>query len=521
MQKHEVEHLTLFSVVALPVLGWVTGAYIANIPLSPLPSAVTVALQMTKHNFWLAGGAGGGLLLALVTNWLLRTYGYDGFNGAAYLRWMRGTRIANWHSVKGLVNSANKRENNRRCKDGLTALPPIMIGNMPMPIHLENRNMMICASTGAGKSVSMESMIASAIKRRDKMVIVDPNGSYYSKFSFVGDTILNPYDTRTAGWSVFNEIQGSHDFERMAKSIIPPQIDANDEQWCGYARNVLADTMKKLSETGNPDQELLVKMLVRDDSEVIRGFLADTDSQGYFGENAEKAVASIRFIMNKYVRGLRGMTKGDFSIQKWINDPNSGNLFITWREDMRVAQLPMVATWIDTICATILSSEPMGDSRLWLFLDELESLGKLECFIPAATKGRKHGLRMVGSIQDWAQLDETYGRDAAKTLLACFRNYLIFGASNAYNSDKASEILGDQEVERWRVTHNMNLNGGGRSRHLSHEKERIIMDSEISNLNDLTGYIMFAEDFPVAKISLLYGNYSKRAVAIETKGAAC
>ncbi|MEN9119255.1 type IV secretion system DNA-binding domain-containing protein, partial [Xanthomonas euvesicatoria] len=105
--------------------------------------------------------------------------------------------------------------------------------------------------------------------------------------------------------------------------------------------------------------------------------------------------------------------------------------------------------------------------RLWLFLDELESLGRLESFVPAATKGRKHGLRMAASIQDWAQLDETYGKDAAKTLLGCFRNYLIFGASNALNADKASEILGKQHVERIQITTNAGgIGGGGRSRHV-------------------------------------------------------
>jgi hypothetical protein len=76
---------------------------------------------------------------------------------------------------------------------------------MPMPLHLENRNTMLCASTGAGKSVAMESMIASALRRRDKMAIIDPNGTYYSKFSFEGAIILNPYDKRSTGWSVFND----------------------------------------------------------------------------------------------------------------------------------------------------------------------------------------------------------------------------------------------------------------------------------------------------------------------------
>lgn len=523
MQKHEAENATLLFGISLPIAGWLAGTYAANVPLRPLPEALTAALHVTPHNPLIAGGVVLGLGLAATTGYLFHEYGDDGFRGARYHRWLRGARMANWHSVKHQVKAANRRENRRLRSEikGAKDLPPITIGRMPMPLHLENRNTLICATIGAGKSVAMESMIASAVKRRDKMAVVDPNGTFYSKFSFPGDTILNPFDRRSVGWTIFNEIRGVHDFDRMASSIIPPQVDPGDEQWCAYARDVLADTMRKLVETNNPDQDTLVNLLVREDGEVIRAFLANTDSQGYFRENAEKAIASIQFMMNKYVRPLRFMSKGEFSLYKWVHDPNAGNLFITWREDMRKAQRPLVATWIDTICATIMSipdsSAPLT-RRLWLFLDELESLGKLESFVPAATKGRKHGLRMAASIQDWAQLDETYGKDAARTLLGCFRNYLIFGGSNALNTDKASEILGKHQVERIQITTNAGSGGGGRSRNIvTSPPEPVVMDSEISFLKDLEGYVMFGEDFPIAKIRLPYVKYPHRATAIEIK----
>ena len=518
MQKHEVENATLTAGLVFPAAGWVAGAYLGDVPLSPLPSALTQALNITPNSPYLVGGLVSGLLLAGGTAYLLKEYGDDGFRGARYWRWMRGSKMANWHTVRRKVNSVNAQTNRDmlRLKEVRKKLAPIMIGRMPMPLHLENRNTLICASIGTGKSVALESMICSAVKRRDRMAVIDPNGTFYSKFSFPGDIILNPFDRRSVGWTVFNEIKGVHDFDRMAKSIIPPQIDPNDEQWCSYARDVLADTMRKMVETDNPNQDTLVEMLVREDGDVIRNFLSNTDSQGYFRENAEKAIASIQFMMNRYVRPLRFMTKGDFSLHKWVNDPDAGNLFITWREDMRATQRPLVATWIDTICATILSIPDDGNfvsRRLWLFLDELESLGRLESFVPAATKGRKHGLRMAATIQDWAQLDEMYGRDAAKTLLGCFRNYLVFGASNAYNADKASQILGSQHVERMQIS-----TGGYRSRQIvPSPPEAVVMDSEISNLRDLQGYVMFAEDFPIAKIKLPYVRYPHRALAIDVR----
>ncbi len=360
-------------------------------------------------------------------------------------------------------------------------------------------------------------MIASALKRGDRMAVVDPNGTFYSKFSFKGDYILNPFDARSAGWTIFNEIRGIHDFNRMAKSIIPPQVDPSDEQWCAYARDVLSDTMRKLKETNNPNQDTLVNLLVREDGDTIRAFLANTDSEGYFRDNAEKAIASIQFMMNKYIRPLRYMSKGDFSIYQWVNDPNAGNLFITWREDMRDTMKPLVATWIDTICATILSSEPMTGKRLWLFLDELQSLGKLESFVPAATKGRKHGLRMVGSLQDWSQLNASYGRDDAETLLSCFRNYVILAAANAKNAGMASEILGSHDVKRWRKSYTAGKLT--RTEEVTRD-EPVVQASEISNLPDLVAYVKFGEDFPITKVKTPYIDYKERAQAIMITGQA-
>lgn len=516
MHKNDVDSATMTFGLGLPVVGWAAGAYLANMPFAPFPAAFKETLHSTLSNpimfstTALAAVMAGGLV------YYLNEYCDDGFRGERFMQHLRGTRMRNWHHVKSRVKSRNAKTNRERKKKGLEPSEPIMIGRLPMPLHLEDRGTMICASTGAGKSVAMEGMMASSIKRRDKMAVVDPNGTFYSKFGFKGDTILNPFDERSAGWTLFNEIRGVHDFDRMAKSVIPPQVDPGDEQWCAYARDVLADTMRKLMETNNPNQDTLVNLLVREDGDTIRAFLANTDSQGYFRDNAEKAVASIQFMMNKYIRPLRFMNKGDFSIYKWVHDPDAGNLFITWREDMRSNMQPLVAMWIDTICATILSFEPMTGKRLWLYLDELQSLGKLESFVPAATKGRKHGLRIVGSLQNWSQLNSSYGREEADTLLSCFRNYIILAAANSKNADMAMEILGKQEVRRMRVS----WTAGRPSRAQEIKAEHVVMDSEIANLDDLEAFVTFGESFPLSRIKLKHRSYQERNQAILVKGQA-
>ncbi|MEP9466211.1 TrwB protein, partial [Xanthomonas euvesicatoria] len=104
MQKHEVESATLLFGVGLPLAGWLAGTYIGNVPLSPFPQALTAALHATPNNPFIVGGVVAGLGLAASAAYLFHEYGDDGFRGAPYRRWMRGSKMANWHKVKSQVN---------------------------------------------------------------------------------------------------------------------------------------------------------------------------------------------------------------------------------------------------------------------------------------------------------------------------------------------------------------------------------------------------------------------------------
>lgn len=99
---------------------------------------------------------------------------------------------------------------------------------------------------------------------------------------------------------------------------------------------------------------------------------------------------------------------------------------------------------------------------------------------------------MVGSLQDWSQLNASYGRDDAETLL-CFRNYVILAAANAKNAGMASEILGSHDVKRWRKSYTAGKLT--RTEEVTRD-EPVVQASEISNLPDLVAYVKFGEDFP-------------------------
>jgi hypothetical protein len=64
----------------------------------------------------------------------------------------------------------------------------------------------------------------------------------------------------------------------------------------------LADTLRKLAPTHNPSQDTPVNRWAREEGDTLRGYLANTDPQGYLRDNAEIALARIQFMTNPYIR---------------------------------------------------------------------------------------------------------------------------------------------------------------------------------------------------------------------------
>jgi len=160
--------------------------------------------------------------------------------------------------------------------------------------------------------------------------------------------------------------------------------------------------------------------------------------------------------------------------------------------------------------------------RWWLVIDELASLEKLASLEDALTKGRKHGLRVVAGLQSVSQLSHIYGRELAQTLRASFRNLVVLGGSKTdpETAKEMSTALGEHEVARPEYTDSRNPGGNrGTSERLVRQNEAVVTPAQIQALPELTGYVGFAEDRPIAKFVLKPVNFAtKNAAFIERPG---
>ena len=467
--------------------GWWVGIHWAYyIPHDArLLTAMKLALLQTIFNWHILLPTIGGLLIGIVVFLLLFTLLKTNFNGAHFTYFLRGSRLCSEWMLRLHTFEFKKQ---------------LLIGKVRVPSDAKNLHFSVTGSTGGGKSQAIGSMIASVIET-SRVACIDPNGTYMSHFYKNGDIILNPFDKRTKTWTIFNEIRTAADCEHYAVCIIPKSPSTEQEQWNRMARVIVSETLLRLKTKGEGTTNRLTYWLTAATNVQLAVFLANSPAAGMF-HGADETLGSVRTVLTAYVKPHSYMPESQdgnsFSFRDWIEN-QSGNLWITWREQERQALLPLLSCWTDVIAASILSTFPKTD--LMFAVDELDSMQKLNYLLDLATKGRKHRLMLVAGIQSLAQLDEHYGVKDALTLRNSLRTIVTFGISglDTYTAEELSKAMGEHEV----VRKNSESGLGGRSQSTA-VRERLVMPSELQGLPNLTGYLKFPNELPAAQIVLPY-----------------
>ncbi|MES3022796.1 MAG: type IV secretion system DNA-binding domain-containing protein [Pseudomonadota bacterium] len=487
----------LLLVLLMVLAGWVLGVkLIYTIPPTRVAAAYWYAALATANEprLWILPSIGlvSGFAIFVTVNTYLRT----GFGGSNFMYKLRGPRMVSPAELKDITRESAHQ---------------LSIAGIPIPTKTEKEHLSVTGSTGSGKSQAIAEYIESALARGDRIICVDPNGGFMQHFYQDGDTILNPFDERGEAWSIFNEIATAYDVTQFAVSIIPRSPSTEQESWNAMARTITSEVMLKLATNGLGSTANLIHWLTIASNEELQQMLANTSAAGMF-HGADETLGSVRAVLTQYVTPHKFLSDADtgetpFSIRDWLAN-GGGNLWVTWREDMLQSLKPLISCWVDVICAASLSTDTSDSHVMHLVTDELDSLEKLNYMGAAATKGRKHGFRILPGIQSYAQLDQTYGKNDATTLKNSFRNTLSLGISemDTYTAEEISKGLGEHEVVRLKKSVSVGGLGSSSGGNSSPETvaERLVLPSEIHTLPDLTGYLKFAGDMPLAKVRMRY-----------------
>ncbi|KAB1469121.1 type IV secretion system DNA-binding domain-containing protein [Cronobacter sakazakii] len=419
------------------------------------------------------------------------------FRGYKYKYRLRGSELV---SASALNNKTTERKKQQ-----------VTLATIKMPTSLENLQTLIVGAIGSAKTVTLSYAIYTIMMRGDRQIIVDPDGTFASMFYKSGDVILNAYDARSPGWTIFNEMRRDYDFDTYAYSLVPLGKSSTEEEWNAYGRLLVSEVARKLHEEGEPHFDKLFYWCCAAEEEALEEYCRGTLAEALF-IGTDRTIGSARFVLSNKLSAHMKMPAGDFSIRDWLNDESKGNIFITWKEDQIAVMAPLISSFVDVICNVILSLPEDETRKVWLLTDELASLEKLKGLMPVLTKGRKKGVRVISCLQTISQLNAIWGKEDADTLRGSYRNLVVLGSARAdeHTAETLSKSLGDIEVVRDGRSKTSADKGSSETNQERGEKDRLVTAAEISNLGDREGYVAFTRGYPVAKVLIPITDFKMR-----------
>lgn len=496
----------------VPVITWVSACVVVfDWPKGEAPRVLWFALKQTPNIYWLWIPP----LIAWIASlpifvWFYR-YEKTNLRCGDFVKHLSGVRMVSEQKLKS-----------RTTEKGYDQLD---FARVPLPRENENLHCLVAGSTGGGKSVVINEHMASIMRRfdlvtkkrqvaeakgvsapadqLDKIICVDPDGGFMSNFYREGDVILNPFDGRGLGWSIFNEIQTVADCMQYGKTLIPQGVEAETERWNSMARLVTSWTIHELKVKGMGRNDCLLYWLTMAGDDALKELLKDTPAAACFG--SPETFGSIKTVLTDYVAPHILLEEGDFSIKAWLTS-GTGNLWITWKADTLQSMKPLISCWVDTVIVSALAMSPNKERRTHLILDEMDSLTKLNYLMDGVTKGRAKGLRILGGIQSRAQLNDTYGKEIAMTLCNSFRNFAAVGVAglDTYTNEEFSKALGKHVVVRKYLS---KAQGGGWNKTFQQDAAFVVEPHEFSTLPSRVGYLRLALDYPIMQFRSPIVNY--------------
>jgi len=393
----------------------------------------------------------------------------------------------------------------------------LTIGTIPLVRNKETQHILMVGTVGAGKTQAMYHLLDTIRTRGDIAIIYDIAGTFIPSFYHpeFGDRILNPLDRRSARWSPWAEIANAASADRLAASLIPSPHGPN--QFFSDAARAIFSTGLRILQDAHPRTvlELFRLLVIAGRAEKQRHF-AGTEIAKFYDPEAGRTAAAIDVTAANYVRSLRFLQADagtdDFSLSEFVASADRAIatntaqpwLFIGSRRREHDALRPLITCLLDSAIAAALSLPENLDRRIWIFLDELDSLQQLPSLSAALQEGRKYGICVVAGLQDLQQLMDVWGKERGEAILSMFNTAAIFRLNSVFSAEYASKVLGEQDIERTEES-------GRYGAHMSYESlnlgtrreiERIVLPVDVMSLPDLHCYVRLPGAHPIAKTKL-------------------
>ncbi|ONR68483.1 type VI secretion protein [Burkholderia cenocepacia] len=394
---------------------------------------------------------------------------------------------------------------------------PYSIAGVPMLRNAETLHTLVVGAQGTGKSQQFFDRLRQVRARGKRAIVYDPSGEFAEEFFREGkDVMMNPFDDRSPNWNIKYEIEEEYHYDSMATALIPDPREA-DPFWSLAGREVFRDVARTLHREGNLTNRNLYNSIAMSNLDAIYQLLRNTAGASYVDPKTERTGMSLKMTVQNQLSSFRYLRDDGkpFSIRQWIYNESDSWMFISTREEMLEAIKPIMSLWIDIAIKAVLNLTPIHRERLHFSIDEVPTLQKLDIMKLAVSNTRKYGLCMMLGAQDMPQFLGIYGEYLARTIINGCQTKLLLRVTDAEAAEMFSKIIGQTEVEEKDESLSFGVNSQRDG--FSIAKRRLLRDlalpSQILRLRDMTGYLVYPGEYPIARVKYGFVKPRKNAPA--------
>jgi len=372
---------------------------------------------------------------------------------------------------------------------------------MRIPQRAEGQHIELMGDTGAGKTTLIMQVLRQIQSRGHSAIVYDPACEFVQRFydSDRGDIILNPLDARCPYWGPAEELRRKAEAKAIAASLYQPTTDKKGEFFVETPQKIFAHLL-----TFGPSPHELVTWMANPDE--IDRRVQGTEMAMMIAKGAQQQRNGVLASLGLIADSLRMLPRKEHSERSWSATEwakeRQGWIFITSQPSEREALRPLHSLWIDLLVLRLLNAPTEDQHPVWFVLDELASLQRLPQLHTAITENRKSRNPLVLGFQGKAQLEVIYGH-IAEVMLSQPATKIFLKTTEPKAAEWVSNAIGKVEIERMRETH-FDGSRSGKNFSLDRQTEPLVMDSEISGLEDKHAFLKLGNH--VARFSFLYSD---------------
>lgn len=356
-----------------------------------------------------------------------------------------------------------------------------------IPKRSEAQHIEIIGDTGSGKSTLLMGFMRQIAARGETAIVYDPACEFVQRFydESRGDVILNPLDNRCPYWGPAEELRSKAEAKAIAASLYQPTSDRKGEFFTETPQKIFAHLLTK-----GPSPQDLVQWM-SDPAEIDRR-VEGTEYAQMIAKGAQQQRSGVLASLGLIADSLRMLptkeqAETSWSATEWA-ETRQGWIFITSKATEREALRPLHSLWIDLLVLRLMSAPTKKQNKVWFVLDELASLQRLPQLHTAITESRKSNNPIILGLQGKAQLEDIYRPLLAQVMLSQPATKIFLKTTEPNAAEWVSNAIGKVEIERVKETHSQGTRAG-KSFTVDRQTEPLVMDSEISGLDDKHAFL--------------------------------